>query len=84
MWDANLEGQLYLLELKQSPVGTWSKRAWKHVQSNLQLLRSTALYENSDRYQRAVRDLNRAINQSCHASVEIGRASCRERVGHYV
>ena len=50
-------------------VGTWSKRAWKHVQSNLQLLRSTALYENSDRYQRAVRDLNRAINQSCHASV---------------
>ena len=69
IWDANLEGQLYLLGLKQSPVDTWSKRAWKHVQSNLQMLRSPVLYENNDRYQRAVRDLNRAISQSCSASV---------------
>lgn len=69
IWDANLEGQLYLLGLKQSPVDTWSKRAWKNVQSNLQLLRSSVLYENNDRYQRAVRDLNRAISQSCNASV---------------
>lgn len=68
IWDANLEGQLYLLGLQQSPVDTWSKRAWKHVQSNLETLRSSALYENNDRYQRAVRDLNRAIDQSCNAA----------------
>lgn len=69
IWDANLEGQLYLLGLKQSPGDTWSKRAWKHVRNNLQILRSSVLYGNNDRYQRAVRDLNRALSQSCSASV---------------
>ncbi|MCK5070020.1 MAG: radical SAM protein, partial [Desulfocapsa sp.] len=69
LWDANLEGQLYLLGLEQVPVDTWSKRAWKNVQRNLQSLRSNALYKNNDRYQRAVRDLNRAISRSCETSV---------------
>ena len=64
IWDANLEGQRYLLELEQSPVDTWSRRAWKNVQNNLEILRSDFLYANTDRYQRAVRDLNRAINKS--------------------
>jgi radical SAM superfamily enzyme YgiQ (UPF0313 family) len=65
IWDANLEGQHYLLGLKQSPVDTWSKRAWKNVQNNQENLRNDGLYTNNDRYQRAVRDLNRALNQSC-------------------
>lgn len=68
LWDANLEGQLYLLGLTQSPVDTWSRRAWKNVRANLQILRSPSLYENNDRYQRSVRDLNRAISQSCSGS----------------
>ncbi|AGF76869.1 Fe-S oxidoreductase [Desulfocapsa sulfexigens DSM 10523] len=68
LWDANIEGQLYLLGLQQTPIDTWSKRAWKNVQPNLQNLRDTALYESNDRYQRAVRDLNRAISQSCNVS----------------
>lgn len=68
LWDANLESQLYLLGLQQTPVDTWSRRAWKNVQPNLQLLRGTALYESNDRYQRAVRDLNRAMHQSCTGS----------------
>lgn len=68
LWDANLEGQLYLLGLEQSPVDTWSRRAWKNVQANLLSLRSHALYGNNDRYQRAVRDLNRALSQSCSGS----------------
>ncbi|MEA3468145.1 MAG: radical SAM protein [Thermodesulfobacteriota bacterium] len=65
LWDANLEGQLYLLGQKQSPVDTWSKRAWKNVQANILALRSQKLYTNNDRYQRAVRDVNRALTQSC-------------------
>ncbi len=65
LWDANLEGQLYLLGLKQSPSDTWSKRAWKNIQRNLEALRNSALYDNNDRYQRAVRDVNRALTQSC-------------------
>ena len=65
LWDANLDGQLYLLEQKQSPVDTWSKRAWKNIQANTQALRSRKLYTNNDRYQRAARDVNRALAQSC-------------------
>ena len=68
LWDANLEGQLYLLGQKQSPVDTWSKRAWKNVQTNIRALRSPQLYTNNDRYQRAVRDVNRALTQSCIAT----------------
>lgn len=65
LWDANLEGQLYLLELKQSPTDTWSKRACKNCKRNLDSLRTPSLYDNRDRYQRAVRDINRALTQSC-------------------
>lgn len=65
LWDANLEGQLYLLRLKQSPTDTWSKRAWKNIKRNLDSLRNPSLYDNNDRYQRAVRDINRALIQSC-------------------
>jgi hypothetical protein len=68
LWDANLEGQMYLLELQQTPVDTWSKRAWKNIQPNLKTLRAQHLYDNNDRYQRAVRDLNRALTQSCQNS----------------
>lgn len=65
IWDANLEGQLYLLAKQQTPVDTWSKRAWKNIQRNLKALQSHALYDNTDRYQRAVRDINRVLAQSC-------------------
>ncbi len=66
LWDANLGGQLYLLGCEQHPTDTWSKRAWKNVRYNLQELRHPALYENNDRYQRGVRDTNRALSQSCN------------------
>ena len=61
--DANLEGFLYLLEQTQPPEvnESWSKRALKHRAGNLVALRSPDLYRNIDRYQRAVRDLNRAL-----------------------
>ncbi len=65
LWDANLEGQLYLLGLPQTPTDTWSKRAWKNIEHNLTALRSRKSYQNNDRYQRAVRDINRALTQSC-------------------
>ncbi len=64
LWDANLEGQLYLLDLKQSPKDTWSKRAWKNIQTNLSAVRGQDLYRNNDRYQRGIRDINRALSQS--------------------
>ncbi len=65
LWDANSEAQQYLLEQKQSPADTWTKRAWKNCKANRQALRETELYENQDRYQRAVRDINRVLAKSC-------------------
>lgn len=61
--DANLEGLLYVLEQTQ-PLevnDAWSRRALKHRADNLAALRSPEMYRNVDRYQRAVRDLNRAL-----------------------
>ncbi|MDR2548610.1 MAG: radical SAM protein [Desulfobulbus sp.] len=60
--DANLEGLLFLLG-QEPPAAddAWSKRALRHRHANLAALRSPELYRNVDRYQRAVRDLNRAL-----------------------
>lgn len=69
LWDANIEGQLFLLSRNQSPEDTWSKRAWKNCRDNLQALREPGVYQNQDRYQRAVRDTNRTLSQSCKNSV---------------
>lgn len=65
LWDANIEGQEYLLKKEQTPEDTWSKRAWKNKETNLGALRDSVLYKNQDRYQRAIRDLNRTLSQSC-------------------
>jgi hypothetical protein len=68
LWDANIESQEYLLNLEQYPEDTWSKRAYKNIQRNLSALRNPVFYSNQDRYQRAVRDCNRALSQSCKNS----------------
>jgi len=68
LWDANIEAQNHLLAQKQHPTDTWSKRAWKNSKANLQSLRDPKLYTNLDRYQRAVRDTNRVLAQSCDTS----------------
>ena len=68
LWDANIEAQKYLLAQEQHPTDTWSKRAWKNSKADLQSLRDPKLYTNLDRYQRAVRDTNRVLAQSCDTS----------------
>jgi hypothetical protein len=61
LWDANLEGQLWLLE--QPPVinDTWTTRAWRSRQKHLQGLRDSKAYNNFGRYSAAVNDLNRLL-----------------------
>ncbi len=61
LWDANLEGQLWLLEQPPTVDDTWTRRAARHCQRNLALLRSPDTYRNMDRYPTAVRDLNRLL-----------------------
>jgi hypothetical protein len=59
--DANLEAMLHLLALPTLATDTWSKRAGRHLTANLTSLRGPELYQNPDRYQRAVADVNRLL-----------------------
>jgi len=74
--DANLESLLYLLDRlalrKGQDAGnvddTWTKRAARHLDAHLRLLRNPDGYKNIDRYKRAVLDVNRALVKSCPAA----------------
>ncbi len=59
--DANLEGQLDLLQQPLTASDTWTRRAIKNRSSNLAALRDPRTYRSPDRYSRAVRDVNRAL-----------------------
>lgn len=59
--DANLEGQLWLLEQPLAATDTWSRRAFKGRARNLAALRDINTYRSPDRYRRAISDLNRIL-----------------------
>jgi len=59
--DASLEGLLFLLDRAGEAEDTWSKRALRSLDTDLAAIRAPKLYRNPDRYQRAVRDLNRVL-----------------------
>lgn len=61
VYDAGLDGLLGLLERPLTARDKWTRRALAHRQANVAALRSARLYSNRDRYQRAVMDLNRAV-----------------------
>lgn len=61
--DANLEGQFFLLGQQPPAKDTWTKRACRGVGDNLDRLRTPEIYTNPARYQRAVADLNRVLEQ---------------------
>lgn len=62
--DANLEGQLWLLEQPPDVSDTWTRRAFKNREDNLAALREPQTYLTPDRYRRAVSDLNRLLSIS--------------------
>ena len=66
--DASIEGISYLLEHGPDPSDTWTRRAVKALSSNLAALRSIDLYDNHDRYKRAVMDVNRVLEMSVTGS----------------
>ncbi|MBA4397947.1 MAG: radical SAM protein [Syntrophus sp. (in: bacteria)] len=73
--DANLEGLLYLLNLRAVGAGrdtgdaddTWTKRACRHLEANRRFLSSLNGYNNMDRYKRAVLEINRVLAKSVPA-----------------
>ncbi len=61
--DANLEGQLHLLGLQPQADDTWTRRAVRAIDDNLKRMRSPEIYTSPARYQRAVADINRLLEQ---------------------
>ncbi|MFZ4855140.1 MAG: B12-binding domain-containing radical SAM protein [Desulfuromonadaceae bacterium] len=78
--DANLEGQLRLLDQPPGAADTWSRRAFKGRDANIAALRDSATYQSPDRYRRAVSDLNRLLTVSAaERGVAIGLADYRHK-----
>lgn len=80
--DANLEGMLYLLG-KPFPSGVvsdaWSKRAFRYKERNLNSMRDPFLYDNVDRYSRAVKDLGRVLDKVSPPDISVGLADYEDR-----
>jgi len=62
VYDASLDGMLDLLQGPVPTNDTWSRRALKHRDANLEALRTPEPYRHRDRYKRAVMDLNRVLH----------------------
>lgn len=62
--DLNIEGLHYLFDTAESAEDTWSKRAFKHLKRNITALQSSEIYNNVDRYRRAVADINRILEMA--------------------
>ena len=70
--DANLEGQLHLLEQPRQIADTWTRRAVNSRDRHLAALRTFDTYRAADRYRRAVSDLSRLLamaGRDCGAAV---------------
>ncbi len=59
--DMNIEGLHYLFDTAEPAEDTWSKRAFKHLKRNISALQTEEIYNNVDRYRRAVADINRIL-----------------------
>ncbi|MBC2705874.1 radical SAM protein [Desulfobacula sp.] len=64
VYDANVEGLLYLINSDIDPIDSWSKRALKNREKILCDLKDKSLYENMDRYHQRVYDLNKLLSIS--------------------
>jgi hypothetical protein len=65
--DANLEGLASLLMdggKRNLANDTWTRRALNHLSDNLRALRDWQGYKNRDRYEKAIRDLNRVLEHT--------------------
>ncbi len=64
VYDANIEGVLFLIHSDIKPVDSWSKRALKNREKIIKDIKDPKLYENIDRYHQRVYDLNKLLSIS--------------------
>lgn len=62
LWDASLEGLLWLLGTPLEAADTWSRRAIAHTPASLAALRGPALYAAPARYRQAVLEVNQRLH----------------------
>ena len=66
--DANLEGMLYLLKQPSPAIDTWTRRAAAGAGRHLRSIRTISLYNDMDKYRRAVHDINRVLSMAGRAA----------------
>lgn len=64
VYDASVEGLLYLINSVKKPTDSWSQRALKHREQIIADLKDPILYKNMDRYHQRVYDLNKLLSIS--------------------
>ncbi len=64
VYDANIEGLLYLINSDIKAIDSWSKRALKNREKIINDLKNLKLYDNMDRYHQRVYDLNKLLSIS--------------------
>lgn len=78
--DLNWQGLQYLLSRDSLPADTWSCRAKKQLNANIEALQNHNLYKNFDRYKRAVADINRVLAGVGKAdNIEVSLANYQDR-----
>jgi radical SAM superfamily enzyme YgiQ (UPF0313 family) len=79
--DLNMACMGDLMNAPLTASDTWSRRAVHGLQTNLAALRSSALYENMDRYKRALMDVNRVLHvagQGSNAIVSLSNYTSKD------
>jgi len=77
--DANLEGTLNLIGRPIEAEDTYTRRASRHLESNLRSLRCLEGYKDTSRYSRAVTEVNRVLEQSgTQSGVRLGLANYQD------
>jgi hypothetical protein len=78
--DANIEGILYLLKRPVEARDTWTRRALKHIDPNLESLRSIHLYRQFDKYKKTVLEVNRLLGRSAGDDVRLSLEDYENKV----
>lgn len=78
MADLNIEGLLFLLSTSKGAGDTWSKRAYKNLESNLLAIRTPELYTNPSRYNKTVLELNKLVETAGNSTAITGLANYQD------
>lgn len=82
IWDANLEGLLWLCGQTPESADTWTLRARRKREAHLDSLRQPRGYAHFDRYRKAVSDLNRLLEEAGRAKgVRLGFSNFQDAAG---